>query len=83
MGKIFRGKNFTLGAAKASVRAFLADESGQAMTEYILLLSVIVVGASSLARGILKVMDQGILRLGGQLEKDLKTGRSPLSAWKN
>lgn len=61
----------------------LADEEGQALMEYILLISFAIVGATQIARGILKVLDQGVLRLGGQLEKDLKTGRSPLSAWRN
>ena len=65
------------------MKRFIRNEEGQALTEYILILSVCVVGASALARGILKVLDQGVLKLGGQLEKDLKTGRAPLNDWKN
>lgn len=65
------------------LRNLVQDESGQAITEYILLLSVIVVGAAALTKSILGVLDKGILRLGGQLEKDLKTGRAPLNVWKN
>lgn len=42
-----------------------------------------VVGAGALARAIMETLDKAILRLGGQLEKDLKTGRAPLSVWKN
>lgn len=64
-------------------RRLLADEEGQAVTEYMLLLSVCVVGASTLGRRLLDVLDTGVARLGGQLEKDLKSGRSPLSVWKN
>ena len=64
-------------------RAFLSEEDGQGVIEYILLLSVTVVGAGLLARGILKALDSGILKLGGQLEKDLKTGRAPLSVYQN
>jgi len=69
------GKNF--------LKNLIKDESGQGLTEYVLLLGFCIIGASTLARGILKVIDQGILKLGGQLEKDLKTGRAPLSAWRN
>ncbi|MBC7386615.1 MAG: hypothetical protein H7301_10715 [Cryobacterium sp.] len=65
------------------MRAFLDDEGGQGVIEYILLLSVTVVGAGLLARGILKALDGGVLKLGGQLEKDLKTGRAPLSVYQN
>jgi Flp pilus assembly pilin Flp len=62
---------------------FASDESGQAITEYILILSVAVVGASAMARGLLKALDEGILRFGAELEKNLKTGRAPVSIWKN
>lgn len=62
---------------------FLAEEDGQAITEYILILSACIFGATTLARGILKALDDGVLKLGGQLEKDLKSGRAPLTAWQN
>ncbi len=29
------------------------------------------------------ILDRGILRLGGQLEKDLKTGRASIDLWEN
>ena len=64
-------------------RAFLREQDGQAVIEYILLLSGTVIGAGLLARGILNALDSGILKLGGQLEKDLKTGRAPLSVYQN
>lgn len=78
-------QGFQLGrnCLKNFIQNLLQDQSGQGLTEYVLLLSFCVIGASTLARGILKVIDQGILKLGGQLEKDLKTGRAPLSAWRN
>jgi len=75
------GGKFRLG--KICLSQFIREEDGQAITEYIILVSVCIVGASTIARGILKVLDQGILKLGGQLEKDLKTGRNPLSGWRN
>jgi Flp pilus assembly pilin Flp len=59
------------------------DEEGQATVEYILILSVVVVGASAIARAILTTLDQGILNFGGQLEKDLHTGKATLNAWSN
>lgn len=58
------------------------DETGQSTVEYILILSAVMTGAIALARTLLGVLNTGILRLGGQLEKDLKTGRAPLSDWK-
>lgn len=61
---------------------FLSEE-GQGTVEYLLILSATVLGATQLARQILNSMDKGVLRLGGQLEKDLKTGRAPLSVWEN
>ncbi|OFZ73944.1 MAG: hypothetical protein A3K03_04845 [Bdellovibrionales bacterium RIFOXYD1_FULL_44_7] len=62
---------------------FVRDDKGQATVEYILLLSVTAVAAGALSRAILSTIDKGILRFGGQLEKDLKTGRTPVTIWKN
>jgi Flp pilus assembly pilin Flp len=59
----------------------LRDEGGQATVEYILILSAAIVGAGALSRKILQTIDKGVLRLGGQLEKDLKTGRAPVDIW--
>ncbi len=69
--------------AEKFLSALYNDERGQSITEYMLLLSAVVVGAGALARAIMSALDKGILTLGGQLEKDLKTGRAPLSVWKN
>ncbi|MDR3607399.1 MAG: hypothetical protein P4M08_08465 [Oligoflexia bacterium] len=66
-----------------ALRAFLGDESGQAITEYLLLLLFTLGGAVLLARGLLSAMNTMILVLGGQLEKDLKTGRASLGTWGN
>lgn len=62
---------------------FFRDEDGQAVIEYILVLSATLVASGLLARGILNALDSGVLKLGGQLEKDLKTGRAPLSVYQN
>ena len=64
-------------------RAFGGDDSGQAITEYILLLMVTFTGAVMLSRGLLKLLDTITLHFGVELEKDLKTGRAPISVWKN
>ena len=65
------------------LRSLCEDDRGQATTEYILLLTFTIIGTAALARVILSAIDRGILRLGAQLEMDLKTGRADLSAWKN
>ena len=62
---------------------FSEDESGQATIEYILILVVAVIGAAGLGSALLAVIDDSVLYLGGQLEKDLKTGRADLSVWSN
>ena len=62
---------------------FISDESGQGLTEYILILSASVFGVSQLVSVMKNAFDQGSLRLGAQLEKDLKSGRAPLYVWEN
>lgn len=62
---------------------FLRDDSGQATLEYILILSVSVFGAAAISRSIITALDRGILHLGAELEKDLRTGRIPVDVWKN
>jgi Flp pilus assembly pilin Flp len=61
----------------------ISEETGQGTVEYLVILSAAVVGAVSLARQILTALDGGMVRLGAQLEQDLKTGRTPLGIWKN
>jgi Flp pilus assembly pilin Flp len=68
---------------RSRFEAFVADEQGQAVLEYMLILMATVVGAGLMSRKILETIDKGILKLGGQLEKDLKTGRLPLEIWRN
>ena len=62
-------------------RKFLQDESGQAATEYILVLGLVVGSVSLLFKGMIKALDQGVVYLGGALEKDLRTGRMDVSHW--
>ena len=60
-----------------------ASQSGQATVEYILLLLFTVGIATGLSRTIIGALDDGILRMGGQLQKDLKSGRAPNNVWRN
>ncbi len=57
--------------------------AGQATVEYILLLSFVVVACVGMTRAILGGIDRGVLRVGGGLEKQLKTGRAPGGIWSN
>lgn len=59
----------------------LEDERGQGTVEYVLILAFAVLGAAALGRTILGSLDTGVQSLGGQLEKDLKTGRMPVGYW--
>lgn len=65
------------------ILSFLKDEDGQGTVEYILLLSAIVVVSTQAARQLLKAFDNGILWLGGALEKDLRTGKTSIGIWKD
>ncbi len=68
-------------SARSFWREFWLEEDGQGTVEYLLILSAVVVSAVAISRTIIKTLDQGMLKLGGQLEKDLKTGRAPLYVW--
>jgi hypothetical protein len=65
------------------IRDLVRDERAQATVEYMLILSAVVAGAGLMSRKLIQALDAGVLRLGGQLEKDLKTGRVPVDVWQN
>jgi hypothetical protein len=69
--------------AKRFAAGLLADECGQGTLEYILILSATVVGAGAISKQVIRALDSGVLKLGGQLEKDLKSGRADLRVWSN
>jgi len=73
--------------ATASIRKFArtlyGDEKGQTTVEYILILTVTIVAVMALVRMIMRLTDRGVLKLGSQLEKDLKTGRLPVNVWRD
>lgn len=66
-----------------SLSSFLKNESGQATVEYILILGMAILAASGIGRGLMAVMDRGVVGLGGKLEQQLKTGRAPADVWTN
>jgi Flp pilus assembly pilin Flp len=77
------GMGMTKGFVRVLIVDFVRDDSGQAFTEYILLLSISVTLAAALARGLIGALDTMTLLFGGQLEQDIKTGRASVSIWNN
>ena len=61
----------------------IGDDSGQAVTEYILILSITVGLTATFSRKILTGINKGVQALGAGLEQQLKTGRVSISVWKN
>ena len=59
------------------------NQKGQATFEYIVILSVILIASLALVQGINTALDESLLRFGGKLEQNLKTGRSPAGVWRN
>ncbi len=62
---------------------FWQDEAGQGITEYILILMGAAWGAVQIYQALQSGFNQGVLTLGAELEKDLKTGRASLGVWQN
>ena len=67
----------------APISKSLRSESGQGIIEYMLVLFMAITMAAILAKVSKQAWDKGLLTFGGSLEKALKTGRAPASAWKN
>lgn len=57
------------------------NQSGQAVTEYILLLSILLVGVGALVSKIRDGSDIMAAKSGAKLEKMLRTGSAPPSIW--
>lgn len=59
------------------------NESGQGTIEYILLIAMVAGLAGLLNRAILGSFDTSVLKLGGALEKRLRTGKADVTTWNN
>ncbi len=72
-----RRTSFSRGASVAM------NDRGQSLVEYLLIISLVVIGASQIVKRVAQSFDVVVLRVGAQLERDLKSGRAPLSVWRN
>ncbi|RYZ73313.1 MAG: hypothetical protein EOP09_02090 [Proteobacteria bacterium] len=61
----------------------LANQSGQGTLEYILLLIIVIAGAATFTGRLVSKVDDQLLTVGGQLERQLKTGRANVNTWRN
>lgn len=62
-------------------RGSAAPESGQAILEYVLLLTIVLGALTYFVQAISGKMDQTTAINGGSLEKQLRTGSAPASIW--
>jgi len=60
-----------------------SERKGQAILEYIVILSACLFATLGVSKNITSIIGSGIFRLGAQLEQDLKTGRLSLKLWSN
>ena len=59
------------------------SRKGQATLEYILILAIVAAITVGVASVIRETLDGGILRFGGRLEQNMKTGRTSIDIWTN
>lgn len=59
-----------------------SSEGGQAILEYILLLSIVLVGLGLFLQKISGSFDAMTAKRGGALEQQIRTGSAPASVWK-
>ena len=57
------------------------NESGQAITEYVLLLAIVLGMLSLFISKLTGSFDVATVGLGGKMEKQLRTGKAPASIW--
>jgi len=58
-----------------------SNEGGQAIVEYILLLSIVLIGLGLFLQKISTGFDAMTAQRGGALEKQIRTGSAPASLW--
>jgi hypothetical protein len=66
-----------------TTRKSLHNRKGQSVLEYVLMIAIVMTFAGGMFKLIKNGVDQGVLGLGGNLEKSLKTGRISVTIWKN
>lgn len=76
-------KRVSLDTSKKNQISLVKNKKGQATVEYILVLAFVLFFAGKASKSIIGMLDTGILKVGGRLEKQLKTGRAQLNTWKN
>ena len=60
-----------------------SNEQGQSLIEYLLILSVVVLFSAQISKNFVSLLDRVVVRVGADLERDLKTGRAKLGVWSN
>ncbi len=58
-----------------------SNEGGQAIVDYILLLSIILIGLGLFLQKTSTAFDGITVNWGGKLEKQIRTGSAPASIW--
>jgi hypothetical protein len=75
--------SYLIGEFRKFAREFACNDSGQAITEYVLIMTIALGGTIAITKLVFKALDQFTVFFGGQLEKDLKAGRAQTNVWGN
>lgn len=59
-----------------------SNESGQAVLEYIILLSITMGIVVAFAKNMTSIFDQGAPKIGGKFEKQIRAGAAPAGLWR-
>ena len=70
-------------AMAARRQSLVGNEDGQAIVEYVLLISLLFTVSVGFSRRILSSLDGSITIFNATLEKDLRTGRADVRFWEN
>ncbi|MBU6155016.1 MAG: hypothetical protein KGP28_11995 [Bdellovibrionales bacterium] len=59
-----------------------SKESGQAVVEYIILLSITLGIVVAFARNMTSIFDKGAPKIGGKFERQIRAGAAPAGLWR-